>query len=95
MSSFREMFLGDRLGALFVASGATTLGVVPAQAGTHNPWRRSLKKNLALVDGAEALRRMGPRLRGDDPFVLQIHPPSGMSGQTSVMACNRIIHVSW
>ncbi|MGB3505820.1 MAG: hypothetical protein WBA37_10620, partial [Xanthobacteraceae bacterium] len=42
------------------------LSVVPAQAGTHNPWRWLLKKKLALVDGAELLRRMGPRLRGDD-----------------------------
>jgi len=43
--------------------------VVPAQAGTHNPWHK-LSKDIRPGYGAEPLRRMGPRLHGDDAEML-------------------------
>jgi len=51
------------------------LGVVPAKAGTPIAPSISCRKETRLGDRTEPLRRMGPRLRGDDSFRVA-NPPT-------------------
>ncbi len=44
------------------------LGVVPAQAGTHNPWPFDFGMQVATLRMTRATVVMGPRLRGDDSW---------------------------
>jgi hypothetical protein len=46
-----------------------TINVVPAKAGTHNPWPFDFGAQVATLCTTTTTGVMGPRLRGDDEEV--------------------------
>src|ERR1041385_7861691 len=52
-----------------------TSNVVPAKAGTHNPWAVDYRKHVRQAPRrTETAVVMGPRLRGDDDSLLSCQP---------------------
>ena len=62
---FAEFIIGPAEGGARWLLAMTLSNVVPAKAGTHNHRRLLEQKPLATVPKVR-LRRMGPRVRGDD-----------------------------
>src|SRR3954465_15241047 len=56
---------GEQVGEI----GHVTLHVVPANAGTHNPWRRMLFAAYQRRFSSATTRRMGPGVRRDDKLL--------------------------